>query len=325
MKGEMRKTKTAMMDERMGEKGRQDENFQPGTCGGDEYVHLRRSQLRRSCVSARAGKRDAHPRLIVDGITLDMAVVVNKLEAAEGGGERLDEATGRDGGEGEDGREGSDAKNAASSWRRWSSASLAALLVCRIGARASAERALRWARKWGDRVLSLCVKRAGAEVGNDLVLDVVRAGVERGRLGGGSVAGARPGRIEAADAPGTTPLSNQCQRIGHEKEEAKALASWRDGSNSVALVSRLCLFASRCSGSRQKDLKSRAAEDKVAVANSKCSGWKAFTLYLARTADESANATVCLRTPPMVRHRATRGTVDSWIRYAEHMLSKTGG
>jgi hypothetical protein len=53
-----------------------------------------------------------------------------------------------------------------------------ALLVCRIGARASAERALRWARKWGDRVLSLCVKRAGAEVGNDLVLDVVRAGVE---------------------------------------------------------------------------------------------------------------------------------------------------
>ncbi|KAJ7828487.1 hypothetical protein B0H14DRAFT_2594646 [Mycena olivaceomarginata] len=160
---------------------------------------------------------------VVDGITLDMAVVVNKLEAIRtirrvGGGrrERLDEATGRDGGEDwvwEDGREGSNAKNAASSWRRWSSASLAVLLVCRIGARASAERALRWTRKWGDRVLSLGVKQAGAEVGNDLVLDVVRAGVGRGRSGRGAVAGARPGRIEAVDAPGTMPLSNQCQRV----------------------------------------------------------------------------------------------------------------
>jgi hypothetical protein len=35
--------------------------------------------VRRDCVGI--GKRDAHPQLIVDGITLDMAVVVNKLEA----------------------------------------------------------------------------------------------------------------------------------------------------------------------------------------------------------------------------------------------------
>ncbi|KAJ7801884.1 hypothetical protein B0H14DRAFT_2614912 [Mycena olivaceomarginata] len=152
MKGEMRTTKIAMKDERTGEKGRQDEDFHPGTCR-------------------------------VGGITLNMGVIVNKLEAIRtirhvGGGrrERLDEATGRDGGEGEDGREGSDAKNTASSWRQWSSASLAALLVRRIGVRASAVRALRWARKWGDRCLSLAVKWVGAEVGNDLMLDVVRAG-----------------------------------------------------------------------------------------------------------------------------------------------------
>jgi hypothetical protein len=32
---------------------------------------------------------------------------------------------------------------------------------------------------------------------------------------------------------------------------------------------RLCLFASQCSGSRQKDLKSQAAEDTVAVSRLK--------------------------------------------------------